>query len=294
MAKIKLTESKLEKILERIVVEYSGFKYDKKGTRTIIISGGEQYGKLIVPIEFPDEIYIDYDYTYIKGEQQTYDYPGSSAEFDMSNPVVSYVDEDYQEMIPEIQEWVNQNWGSLESAFSDEECEEVVESLYESKSSNKNLLKEEKLILESILISENVVDKFKDLLRKGMVTGAIVASLLSAQNISAQDKADINKIAKENNIEVKRQDALYANKTITSRGIGKASDLATAKKKALSNAKYQASVSVSNDTPNLEFDIANVNITKENITKQPDGSYICEVYCTVLIQVGDNNLAKTN
>lgn len=292
MGKIRLTESKLTQIVERIVVEYSGFKYDKKGTRTIIISGGEQYGKLIVPIEFPDEIYIDYDYTYIKGEQQTYDYPGSSAEFDMSNPVVSYVDEDYQTMIPEIQEWVNQNWGSLESEFSDEECEEVVGSLYESKSSNKNLLKEEKMILESILISENVVDKFKDLLRKGMVTGAIVASLLSAQNISAQDKADINKIAKENNIEVKRQDALYTNKTVTSRGIGKSSDLATAKKKALSNAKYQAAVAVSNDTPNLDFNITNVNITKEKITKDSDGSYICEIYCTVLIEVADNNLAN--
>jgi hypothetical protein len=279
MAKIRLTESKLEKIIEKIIKEYGSYNYG--GTRTIVINGGESYGDLDVPMEFPDDIQIRYKYRYESGMKSgDYDVPDDDADFYMTKPQVFIHDEDYNAMIPEIQEWVEDNWGEISGEFYEDEFEEVSNELNESKNTD-NI---DTLICESIMLSENVVDKFKDLLKKGLVTSAIVTSLLASQNISAQDKKEVQNLAQQNNIEVKQEKNDSA-KTITSEGIGKSFDSSTARKMAISNAKTNAYKQIQGEVGN-EVKISNVDVVTEKFSKTSDGSYVCKVTCT--ISFGEN------
>jgi len=64
----------------------------------------------------------------------------------------------------------------------------------------------EAILTHQILISESLIDDFKLKLKKGLVTAAIVASLLSSQNVSASEKEQIKELAKTENIQTKTTD----------------------------------------------------------------------------------------
>jgi len=61
----------------------------------------------------------------------------------------------------------------------------------------------EAILTHQILLSESIIDDFKLKLKKGLVTAAIVASLLSSQNVSAGEKEQIKELAKTENIQTK-------------------------------------------------------------------------------------------
>lgn len=69
--------------------------------------------------------------------------------------------------------------------------EEVLKPIIKKLVTEQYVIKEEKLIVESIILSENVVDQFKQMLKRGAITATILSSLLASPTVSAADKAEI-------------------------------------------------------------------------------------------------------
>ena len=129
-------------------------------------------------------------------------------------------------------------------------------------------------ILESIILSENIVDKIKETLRSGLVTAAVVTSLLSSPAINAQEKKQINDLAVKNGIEMTFKEA----RTVTVNGFGKSMDYNIAKKMAISDAKAKAAGN------NGQYNISNFKILNEKYQKNDDGTYYYAIRCSMNIK----------
>lgn len=136
---------------------------------------------------------------------------------------------------------------------------------------DKSLLNEDVLIIESLITSKDIVGRFKEMVRKGTVTAAIVASLLASQNITASEKSEINKIATEQGVQTLNTQVFKVN------GYAKSMDQEVAKKKAISDARNKGALEASKVLGDKEFNITNSKELNVKFEKQADGTYMCGV-----------------
>jgi len=160
----------------------------------------------------------------------------------------------------------------------------------------RTLVNEQKnQLVESVLLSENVIDKFKEILRSGLVTSAVVMSLLSAPGISAAEKGEIKNLATQNGIEVATNPQRTLNSQVVKvNGAGKSMDQEVAKKMAISNARNQGALKVSDMMGGKDFDISNFKIENVKFQKDPSGNYFCAVQCSMIVTPSNNIATNEN
>jgi hypothetical protein len=139
---------------------------------------------------------------------------------------------------------------------------------------NEQEKQQTKMIVESIILSENVLDKVRDLARKGVLTAAIVASLMASQNVSAAEKAEIKNLASSEQMmttsfpkEIK-VDGLSVNSSSVDKG--------TARFDAIGKLKQMAKSQVYNkykiDPKKYDVKITNIGLTADKTTQNPNGT----------------------
>lgn len=139
-----------------------------------------------------------------------------------------------------------------------------------------------KTLVESIVISENVVDTFSKMLNKGLITATILTSLLNSPNISAKDKNDIKAIY--NSTITTKQNKLIEKEV---EGVGIAVNDVWAKEMAIKHAKYIALGIPLDTTENVDEllkKVVDVVIVNEKTNKTPVGSFICKIKAIVKLK----------
>ena len=150
---------------------------------------------------------------------------------------------------------------------------------------------DEQRLIEDIILSENIIDKVKDLSKKGLLTAAIVTSLMSSQNVSSADKAAIKQISNTQvtQKDTQNQDSIETEKTYVKQiagngfGVGVDSTPEAAKKKAISLARNNSAERIGEYMGDVDYSVTDMKIGKEKTYQNDNGQYVCEIELTMKV-----------